>query len=70
MFDSFCKEISLKVFDIIVFGYQIYQRPMGETLPPSRGDLKPTFSESLMSPIYEIARLAKNPGWIGGVTPP
>ena len=44
---------------------------MGETIPPPpRGDLKPTFSESLMSPIYEIARLAKNPGWVGGVTPP
>ena len=37
---------------------------------PPRGDLKPTLSESLMSPIYETARLRKKSGWVGGVTPP
>ena len=38
--------------------------------PPPGGDLTLTFSESLMSPIYETARLRKKSGCNGGVMPP
>ena len=37
----------------------LLRQPDGETLLPPGGDLTPTFSETLMSPLFKTARLRK-----------